>query len=80
MAGFDIWQNDRRDQEPGDNEEYIHADEATADAGHASVKEDHGDNCYSPETVDIGSVPKICFLAVRARTLHFKIRRWLTGE
>ena len=53
---LDIWQNNRSDQEPRNHEKYIHADETAAEARYVSVKKDNRDDCYGPETVDIGAI------------------------
>jgi hypothetical protein len=45
-----------RDQESGDDEEHVHADEAARGRGWPSVEGQHRENRHGPQAVDVGPV------------------------
>jgi hypothetical protein len=56
ISGLDLSQQERRDEEPRDDEEHVHADETAAQAAQPVVVEHDRQDRQRPESVQIGPV------------------------
>jgi len=66
------------DQEPGDDEEDVDADEAAVQAGDPGVEQHHGEHRHGAQALDVGAEPALgrCVTVVRnaLRGLGFLVR------
>jgi hypothetical protein len=56
ISALKAFQDDRGDQEAGDDEENVDADEAAFDMGGKGVKPHHEQNGHRPQAVDVGAI------------------------